>query len=55
MQRGSDDLMLRDALRTLRAAGVRNYGYGTDDYINNRPDVGLVAQEFSRSGMGEGG
>ncbi len=55
LQRGGNDLMLRDALRTLRAAGIRNYGYGPDDYVNNRPDVSLMAKELVQLGMGEGG
>ena len=45
---------LRAQLRALREAGVRNFGYGSDDYAAGRPDVIVIVDEFSaRSGAGE--
>ncbi len=43
---GTTDSQLVGAMRTLRAAGVRHYGYTRDDYLENSPVLLTVVGEL---------
>lgn len=34
-------------MQVIRDAGVRNYGYYPDDFLNNHPDAGILRRNFS--------
>ncbi|WP_240464733.1 poly-beta-1,6-N-acetyl-D-glucosamine N-deacetylase PgaB [Modicisalibacter sp. 'Wilcox'] len=34
-------------MQVIREAGVRNYGYYPDDFLNNHPDAGVLRRNFS--------
>jgi peptidoglycan/xylan/chitin deacetylase (PgdA/CDA1 family) len=44
---GTGDDRLRAALRALRRAGARHYGYSGDDYVAGLPDPAKIVSEFS--------
>jgi hypothetical protein len=41
-----DDNRLRDALRAVREAGARHYGYGNDDFVSGIPRVLPIVAEL---------
>lgn len=43
---GVDDNRLRDALRAVREAGARHYGYGNDDFVSGIPRVLPIVAEL---------
>jgi poly-beta-1,6-N-acetyl-D-glucosamine N-deacetylase len=51
---GADAAQLRETLKSLRETGVRNYGYGDDDYVTGRPDVLTIVGEFNGHTVGGG-
>jgi biofilm PGA synthesis lipoprotein PgaB len=54
VQRGTaSDERLVQALRVLRRAGARNYGYGLDEFLDGRPDVRRIVRELRAYTAGE--
>lgn len=42
-----NDAKLINALRTVRSAGVQNFGYSLDNYVVGLPQLDLIAKEFT--------